>query len=100
VLAYKEEIMVEVMQRAQNVVSLRDRLDSVSSLREAADEQLAAVMAMAPVAQSGTGVVGEAVKNQKGSAEQEEDTSGGISCTNCCLCLHIFACVRCIEVYR
>ena len=88
-LAYKEEIMVEVMQRAQNAVSLKDRLDSASSLREAAEEQLAAVMAMAPVAQSVTGVVGDAVKNGKGSAEQEEETSGGISCSICCLCISV-----------
>jgi len=52
VLAYKEEIIVEVMQRAQTAASLQGKLDSAISLRQAAEVQLAALMAINPAAGS------------------------------------------------
>lgn len=72
VLAYKEEIMVEVIQRAQSSASLQSRLDSASSLREAVEKQLAAVMAMAPVVPNvGCRAVEEATDmDEECSAEQ------------------------------
>lgn len=77
-LAYKEEILVEIMQRAQTAASLQGKLDSAISLRQAAEDQLAAVMAMNPSA--GSDDVGSRGEDGDRRADQRVGASRLVPC--------------------